>query len=266
MRTLPVLATSALLLVTSSLKQSSNQPTQRKQSDTSAPQQTPKVWRNDDLTASKAASPSQPDTHISGDISVISPAEGTIVKPGQVITVQVRVAESKSISHMAVISPLGFGNELRSSPPWNFTLTVPTEDRRVGGGGPLIGKQPIYVVTSGPSKSHPGEPDAYITVDVEEPDGPTRLSTDWNPLSFQSADEIGIPLGVAGTFPDGLLLDVSESTHISYHSTDEKVVTVSDTGFVKPTGPGKAFVYARYGEVGHGVQLAVPVTCWTSPK
>jgi hypothetical protein len=262
-----VLFTSLLVVASDPREQSSSsQSSPAKQPSTpSAPQKTSKVWTNDDFAPTNGATSSSARGRSSSEISITSPADGTVVKPGEVITVRVRVAVGKSINRMAVISPLGYGDELRSSPPWTFTLTVPTDERGVGGGRPLIGRQPVHVMTFEPNKSQQGEPDASITVDVEEPDIPTKLWTQWTQLIFDSADDREIPLDVVGTFPDGLQLDVAESTSISYKSTDTQVATVSDIGMVKPAGPGKAYIYVTYGSVEHGIQLPVPVSCGSPP-
>jgi hypothetical protein len=213
-----------------------------------------KTWTNDNIggvkgnvsvVGSSSSSHPIPARSQSSGVSIISPAEGTTFKPGDVIPVEVRAASAQTISAMMIGSPLGFGDHARQSPPWSFTLTVPTEDRGMGGGVPLIGKHPITA--------------------VEEPEIPVKLWSQWTQMIFNSGDDVELPLDISGTFPDGLALDVSESTYISYDSSDTQVATVSAFGMVKPAGPGKAFIGATYGSGERTIRLVIPVSC-ASPR
>jgi hypothetical protein len=43
-----------------------------------------------------------------------------------------RIASDKPVRMMSIVSPLGISNEIRESPPWSFTLTIP-KDTTMGG-------------------------------------------------------------------------------------------------------------------------------------
>src|SRR6266404_4161614 len=75
----------------------------------------------------------------SQNISIVSPPDGTVVQPGEALHIDVSVASDKPVRLMTIISPLGKSNEMRETPPWSFTLTIP-KDSSVGGGAPLLGK------------------------------------------------------------------------------------------------------------------------------
>lgn len=198
----------------------------------------------------------QAQGQFSSDISIVNPPRGATFAPGAVIPIEVRVTASHTVSAMAVVSPLGFGNELRKSAPWSFTLTVPTD--QAGLSSSLLGEQPIYVDATVDGEK--GSIETGTTIDVEEPGPPVKLSSQWTQLFFEAGERGGIPLLVLGTFKDELELDVSHSTHISFTSSDPRVASVSSEGIVSPIGPGKTVVEARYdGDV--ATRLVIPVAC-----
>jgi hypothetical protein len=77
---------------------------------------------------------------------------------------------------MSIVSPLGISNEIRESPPWSFTLTIP-KDTSVGGGAPLLGKHPVYADVALAVRDSNAKVGASIIVDVERPDMPSKLWT-----------------------------------------------------------------------------------------
>lgn len=169
-----------------------------------AVQKAKKDWTNDDLGHSKDAASTagegatgrpSPRSFSSNGISIVSPAAGTIVAPGETFSVEVSVDSGSDVGKMGIVGPMGFGTTIRDAPPYSFPYTVPRDS--TGMSGPLIGEQPIYVNTSWrPSKSGP---DAGTTVDVEVPGLPVKLSALLPQLTSESIGE-SVPLVMLATF------------------------------------------------------------------
>jgi hypothetical protein len=158
---------------------------------------------------------------------------------------------------MSIVSPLGISNEIRESPPWSFTLTIPN-DTSVGGGAPLLGKHPIYADVALAGQESNGKVGASAIVDVERPDMASKLWTQDSeivPEAFGEDERII----VVGIFSDGAELDLNESCCLSFISSDETVAAVNSDGRVTAVGPGHASVTATYQRGERHVQLSIPV-------
>ncbi len=141
-------------------------------------------------------------------ISITSPADGTVVHPGDVLHIEVSVPSSRSVRGMMIISPLGQSEEMREEPPWSFTLKIPVDDVSISS-GPLLGKHPIHAWAGSPVRD-PGS-QAVIGVDVERPDLPKKLWTQNSVIFLETlGEEYRWPI-VVGTFSDGKELDLNES-------------------------------------------------------
>jgi len=176
-------------------------------------------------------------------VRIVSPAAGTVVRPGQ--TVMVSVVADISLENLALIGerPLGVGQVVsESSPglvtrgqgeatPIQFKLSVPS-DIRAG----------IYSVTViGTVASREIVSDS-LTLDVEWAEDPVKVWTE--PSSMIQFYHIGdrIPIRVLGRFADGSQRELSRSTKTSFTSDDPDVATVSAGGFVTAVGPGKTSI------------------------
>jgi centrosomal CEP192-like protein len=190
-----------------------------------------------------------------GSISIVSPPDGTIVRPGETLHIDVSVPLSKTVRMMMILSPLGQSEEVRESPPWSFTLTIP-KDGGVSGGGPLLGKHPVTAsaATVGQDLGN----DTSIMVDVERPDLPVTLWTQESGIFLNAIGE-EYRVIVSGVFPDGSDLKLNESCCLSFGSSDAKVATVTDDGVVTVIGPGNAFITATYRQGDHNVQRSIPL-------
>src|SRR5271163_246752 len=161
-------------------------------SATAASEHAKKIWTNENIGALHGrGSASQSEASFRGrhdfrssssdGVSIIRPSAGTVVAPGETMQIEISADSDKDISNMSILSPLGIGNETRSSPPWFFTLNVPKNDTDVSGS--LIGPMPIFAGfrrcgrepdLNGPC--YQGEfPAASTVVDVEDPTPATKL-------------------------------------------------------------------------------------------
>jgi len=168
---------------------------------------------------------------------------------------------------MVILSPMGGSTEPRTAPPWSFTLDVPRDD--VGGSGSLVGAQPIYAVFrrcgSDPNPQaacNQGSRDFPSTeLDVEDPSPATKLWSRLPLLSFVSVDDSDY-LNIVAFFADGLQLEVTRSTRISFSSTNPAVALVDENGHVTRTGAGKAEIEVTYIGGGATTRLSIPVDSW----
>jgi hypothetical protein len=193
-------------------------------------------------------------------ISIVSPPDGTIVQPGAILHIDVSVASDKPIRVMTIISPLGMGEEMRESPPWSFTLTLPTDDRSVGGGAPLLGKHSIFADIAFVGQGHEADAEfgAGIFVDVERPDMPIKLRT--QVFKAISLDAFGEEqrIMVSGIFSDGAHLELNESSCLSFSSSDDTVAKVDKDGVVTAVGPGNALITVTYRLGEQDVHVSIP--------
>lgn len=186
------------------------------------------------------------------------PTDGTVVQPDEILHIDVSVPSDKPVRVMTIISPLGISNEMRESPPWSFTLTIPKDDS-VGGGGPLLGKHPVYAHVALVGQRSDAEFGASIIVDVERPDMPVKLWTQHSGIFLEAFGEEERII-VSGVFSDGADLELNESCCLSFASSHENVAAVDNDGKVTAVGPGHAFITAIYRRGDHHVQLSIPVT------
>ena len=78
----------------------------------------------------------------------ITPQNGAIVRPGELLHIEISVTPGKLVDGPVLIeSPLGFSNEMRESPPYSFTVTISREDT-VGTGIPLPSVEIMYIPAS----------------------------------------------------------------------------------------------------------------------
>jgi hypothetical protein len=103
-----------------------------------------------------------------------------------------------------------------------------------------------------------------IEIDVERPDLPVRLSNQMPSPHFRSPDG-SFPLMPAATFRDGTTIDVTDSSKVTYRSTNPGVAQIGGEGNITAKSPGVAQVIATYEQDGKSVQLAVPVTVEVGP-
>jgi hypothetical protein len=154
---------------------------------------------------------------------------------------------------------------MRESTPYSFSFKILRDERDVGGGNRLIGVHPVTAFGKVPGK------DEYvlgaIEVDVEESEMPAKLSATGNMMS-----QYGPPglrffgagaqqwLAIIGTFPNGDVLNVINSTYLKLASENPKVVSVGEEGMLTSLGPGTASITATYSVGARTMQISVPAS------
>ena len=200
-------------------------------------------------------SPGQANSGRQALLRIDSPADGTVVSPGETISVSVSSSNGASLSNVALLGENDLGDlgkhVLASSLPAHLSVTIPRDIscRR-------------YALTAVATKAATElvESDS-IELDVERPDMPVSLSElNLSSLIDQFQGETN-RLEMLATFADGSVVDVSESSKLSFHSTDTRIVTVDDTGNTMAMATGHAEIIVSYSNPdGHELQHRFPVT------
>ena len=169
-------------------------------------------------------------------LQITSPAAGTIVNPGQTISVSVLSPAGTSFSKVAVAGqdPLG-SSSIATSVPSQFSISVPTN----------ISPGTYMLTALGTTTAGKFVQSATILVDVERLDMPTSISADPPQVLFRSAGQHA-PLEIFATFPDGTSLTVTNSSHLAYTSSNHSVATVDKNGVVTGVAKGSASITATY--------------------
>ena len=182
-------------------------------------------------------------------LQITSPKLGTVVNTGQPISVTVSSPANLTFTYIAILG-LGGPTSANTSAPATFSLTIPsnTQPGRYGltaVGRPTVGKAVF-------SKS--------IDITVERPDEPVSLTADPPAYHFRQGDFDY--LRISGTFSDGATLNVTESTYLSFSTSNPSVVSVNAKGLVRAVAPGDAIVTASYSG---GPSKTVPVFVKKAP-
>src|SRR5215469_4062855 len=198
------------------------------------------------VTASLSPAQTQPA------LQITSPADGTIVNPGQTITVTVSSPPGVTVSggFLVAENPIGV-SDFAPTTPAQLSITIPAD----------LSSSRTYTLTAlGDTDSGQMVSSPTILLDLERPDMPTSLNADSAELILESQGEQS-RLGISATFVDGRVLDVTGSSNLVYRSSDWRVVTVNANGLVTAVADGSATITAIYGEGSDGqLQVSVPVT------
>lgn len=182
-------------------------------------------------------------------LQITSPTDGTIVNPGQTLSVTVTSSGNATFTNVAVVAEDLIGSsDLAASVPAQFSLAIPTD----------IPCRAHMMTAIGTTTSGQSAHSSTVFVDVERPDLPNSMAALLSSFSFQSLGE-QVPVTLTATFSDGSVLDVTESSYVTYVSSNTAVATVNRHGMVTAAGAGSTTVTATYTLSGQQVQTTVPV-------
>ncbi len=190
-----------------------------------------------------------PQAALGQSIQISSPANGTVVNPGRTLSVTVTSPSGTTFSQIALIgpNPIGF-NVQQTSAPAQFSISIPAD-----------AACRLYNLTAdGITASGQGATSVPIQIDIERPDLPVSLSTFVSDVVMESLGE-QTRLVILAAFGDGSVVDVTESTLLSYTSSNSSVVGIDARGAMTAVGPGSAAVSVTYTQGGKSLQLTVPV-------
>ena len=99
---------------------------------------------------------------------------------------------------------------------------------------------------------------AVIEVDIERREMPRAITPRLSRFYFEKKGEEG-RIELVGDFGDSDFVDVTESSRVTFESSDAAVATVDKSGTVTAVGAGRAAVVAWYGPRDRGIKASMPV-------
>src|SRR5260370_29848092 len=183
-------------------------------------------------------------------LQITSPADQSRVAPVQTLSVTVTSSADTTVTQVAVVGedPIGLSN-LATSVPAQFSLAIPG----------AIACGPHMLTAMGATASGQSVQSATILIDVERPDMPVKLSALMEQIFFEAVGEQS-PVIVLGTFSDGKVFDLTNSSNLAYSSNNPSVASVVANGVVTFHSPGSGLITATYRKDGQNIQLNVPVS------
>jgi uncharacterized protein YjdB len=187
-------------------------------------------------------------------LQITSPSDGSVVNPGQTISVSVSSPNNTAFKQVFVIGeqPLP-SSSMATSAPASFSISIP-QDTRPG----------KYMLTAWGTTTANQLRASSITVDVERTDLPTSLTANKTQVSLRSEGQ-PLPLRISGKFADGSVVDVTASSNLAYTSSNTSVATVNNNGVVIAITAGSASITATYGQGTQSVHVSVPITVPHNP-
>ena len=168
-------------------------------------------------------------------LQITTPTEGTVVHPGQTVTVVVAPISGDSFTSVLVKGPYPFSmSPPVSASPYQISLPVP---QKIAAGK--------YAITAyGARSSQNAGMSKPIHLDVEPGTPIASMRVDNPTIIFKQARD-KIPVRVWGTFSEGSTMEITKSSGITDSSGNPDIATVDAMGWVTA--------------VGHGTMSATPI-------
>jgi hypothetical protein len=171
-------------------------------------------------------------------LKIVSPAQGTIVSPGQMLTVVVDVPLEVHFTNGIFISgDLGDAGPMTAQ-PYTFNMGPIPQDSPIG---------EIRIIATGTKTNGEQIISAPLALRVERIDHALSIDADPQYLSFKVIGDQET-LTVTGKFSDGTKLILNESSKIHFKVNDDSVITVNDIGMVTARGFGETNLMITYEE------------------
>lgn len=181
---------------------------------------------------------------------VTAPTNGTVVAPGQTITVSVTVKSGTYPNGVAIIGGQVDGPMVTAGPlsgsSLSFSVTIPAN------ANPGL----LSITAGGTDSSGTLDSSASVTLDVERTDTPVSLRVDPPSMHFAYLGQ-SLPLTVIGVYADGSWHGLTQSSILQISSTNTAVATASG-GSITASGAGNTTLQISYGSLTATVAVYVP--------
>jgi hypothetical protein len=191
-------------------------------------------------------------------LRIDSPRDGAVVAAGETLEVTVSSPNRTRFVGVTVVmdtDSIDIDQDATSLPA-HFPIKIPRSIKSglyfvsaVAGRAGLAGRDGELVI-------------AVIEVDIERPEMPRAISRRGYPagfsLLFEKKGETR-DIELLGDFGNGDVVDVTESSRVTFESSDTAVATVDKSGTITAVGAGHAEVVAWYGPRDRGIKATIPV-------
>jgi Bacterial Ig-like domain (group 2) len=182
-------------------------------------------------------------------LQISSPVGGTVFNPGQTISLTVTSPANTSFTSVGVVGEDPFGvSSLATAVPAKFSFKVPAK----------IAMGKYQFTADGTTASGQAVEAAPVLIDIERPEFPVSLKINLAKLIFQTVGQ-AVPLSVFATFSDGTVVDVSESSYLTFVSSNPHVATVDARGVVTAVASGSGSITATYTSSKRSAGATLPV-------
>jgi hypothetical protein len=110
----------------------------------------------------------------------------------------------------------------------------------------------LQVTVSSPDRTRV----AVIEIDIERREMPRAITLRLPQVYFEKKGETG-RIELVGDFGNGDIVDVTESSRVTFESSDTAVATVNKSGTITAVGTGHAAVVAWYGPRARGIKASI---------
>ena len=192
-------------------------------------------------------------------LRIDSPRDGAVVASGETLHVTVSSPNRTRFVEIGVVmeDPIETPDQEVTTLPAHFAIKIP---KSISPG--------LYSVSAWAGRAGRGRADgelvvAIIEVDIERREMPRaiRLGREGSTppqLDFEKKGQTR-DIEVFGDFGDRDFVDVTESSRVTFESSDAAVATVDKSGTITAVGPGRAAVVAWYGPRDRGIKARIPV-------
>lgn len=187
----------------------------------------------------------------SNALVITSPANGTVVAPGQIITVSVTINSGTYPSGIGILGGEAGGPAVMLPPisgasPLSFSVTIPANA--------FPGK--FTISAAGDDSSSGVLQTSYdVTLDVERTDSPVSLRVDPTSMHFQHVGQ-SLSLKVTGVYADGSWHGLTHSPLLQMTSSDTAVAKITN-GAVKAVSLGNTTIQVKYERLSASVPIYV---------
>lgn len=185
---------------------------------------------------------------------ITAPANGTVVAPGQAVTVTVTLASGYTYPNgVALFGGQDDGASVMVGPQASLTFSVTIPSNAISG--------LLTLTAAGADSSGTLDNSATITVDVEQPSTstpPVSLRVDPASMHFAYIGQT-LPLNLIGVYADGSWQGITQSSQMQISSANTSIATVTG-GSVTSTGTGNTTLTISYGSLTATVPVYVPNT------
>lgn len=207
-------------------------------------------------SALPVAAQTGPREESNGDprLRIDSPRDGAVVAPGDTLRITVSSPARTRFIGIGVVmeDSIGPADQEATSLPAHFAIKIPKD---ISPGSYTVS---AWAGLAGRAGRDGELVVAVIEVDIERREMPRAITPRLRGFHFEKKGDEG-RIELVGDFGDSDFVDVTESSRVTFESSDAAVATVGKSGTVTAVGPGRAAVVAWYGPRDRGIKASIPV-------